>query len=92
MVEAVGGWYGCRQAGYWVFGLQFRSNFEWTYLVNRTVDFTRSFDTRLWFRRIRVDPEGNIEWGRLLVGRIGVDRQGIGCLGSKFDRNSNGGI
>ena len=91
-MEAVGGSYGCRQAGYWVFGYQFRSNFEWTYLVNRMGDFGRSFDTRLWFRRIRGDTDGKIRRWRLLGRRMGVDRQGIGCLGSKFDRNSNGGI
>ena len=74
MVEAVGGSYWCRQAGYWVFGLKIRSKFEWTYLVDRMGDLTRSFDSIRWFIGIRGDPDGKTRrsWavGWVLIGLV----------------------
>ena len=66
------------QSAVWVLGTKLRSKFRSTYLVNRTVDFARSFDTSRWFIGIRGDTDDKSSRWRLLVGGMGVDRLGIG--------------
>ena len=83
-MEAFGASYGCRQAGYWCWGVDFDVNFEWRYLVDRTMDFGRSFDTSLWFIGIRGDTDDKSSRWRPLGSRIGVDTIDLSSKGRQI--------